>query len=138
MIRRVRERGPLPVAFGAVAHERIALSLVIHNHQPVGNFGWVFEDNHRLAYAPMLDALERHPGVRVGLHYTGPLLEWLKAEKPATLARLDHVGFARRLVWIQQLAIDLPAIAEQEHISPRRRTDREQQQPVVAHHFEIA
>jgi 4-alpha-glucanotransferase len=74
-----------------VSHARIALCLVIHNHQPVGNFGFVLEANHRLAYAPMLDALERHPGVRVGLHYTGPLLEWLKEEQPGTVAQLGRL-----------------------------------------------
>ena len=36
----------------------------------------------------MLDALERHPGVRLSLHYTGPLLEWLAAERPEFLDRL--------------------------------------------------
>ena len=68
---------------------RIDLALVLHNHQPVGNFGFVFEENHRLAYRPLLEALERHPNVRVGLHYTGPLLEWLVAEKPDTI---DLIG----------------------------------------------
>ena len=36
----------------------------------------------------MLEALERHPGVRLSLHYTGPLLEWLRAERPEFIARL--------------------------------------------------
>ena len=36
----------------------------------------------------MLAALERHPGVRVGLHYSGPLLEWLGAEQPQAVERL--------------------------------------------------
>lgn len=70
---------------------RISLSLVLHNHQPVGNFGFVFEDNHRLAYLPMIEALERHPGVRVGLHYSGPLLEWLRSERPGTVERLGDL-----------------------------------------------
>ena len=30
----------------------------------------------------MVEALERHPGVRLSLHYTGPLLDWLRAERP--------------------------------------------------------
>jgi hypothetical protein len=38
----------------------VALALVLHNHQPVGNFGWVFADVYEQAYRPMLDALERH------------------------------------------------------------------------------
>ena len=67
---------------------RIALALTFHNHQPVGNFGWVIEETHRHAYLPMVETLERHPGVRVGLHYTGPLLEWLLAEHPDFIARL--------------------------------------------------
>ena len=67
---------------------RISLTLVLHNHQPVGNFGFVFEDNYKKAYEPMLDALERHPGVRLGLHYTGPLLDWFKASRPEAIERL--------------------------------------------------
>jgi alpha-amylase len=67
---------------------RISLTLVLHNHQPVGNFGFVFEDNYRAAYEPMLAALRRHPGVRLGLHYTGPLLDWFKAQKPEFLDAL--------------------------------------------------
>jgi alpha-amylase len=67
---------------------RIALALVLHNHQPVGNFGWVIDEVCRQAYEPMIDALERHPAVRVGLHYTGPLLEWLEAERPDAIERV--------------------------------------------------
>ena len=67
---------------------RISLALAIHNHQPVGNFGWVFDEVYGQAYEPMVDALERHPGVRLSLHYTGPLLEWFRAERPEFLARL--------------------------------------------------
>ena len=71
---------------------RISLCLVLHNHQPVGNFGWVIEEVYRLAYEPMVGALERHPGVRLGLHYTGPLLEWLESEQPRFLDRLNALA----------------------------------------------
>ena len=67
---------------------RISLALAIHNHQPVGNFGWVFAEVFEQAYEPLVAALERHPGVRLSLHYTGPLLEWLRAERPAFIDRL--------------------------------------------------
>jgi alpha-amylase/alpha-mannosidase (GH57 family) len=63
--------------------QRISLALALHNHQPVGNFGWVFGDVYDTAYRPMLDALDRHPRVRLALHYTGPLLDWLRAEAVA-------------------------------------------------------
>ncbi len=67
---------------------RISLALALHNHQPVGNFGWVFEEVYEQAYLPMLEALERHPTVRVSLHYTGPLLDWFAVERPDFLDRL--------------------------------------------------
>ncbi|MFM2106817.1 MAG: hypothetical protein RL338_1849 [Chloroflexota bacterium] len=67
---------------------RISLALALHNHQPVGNFGWVFGEVYEVAYRPMLEALERHPSVRLSLHYTGALLEWLAAERPDFLDRL--------------------------------------------------
>ncbi|MEO5964826.1 MAG: alpha-amylase/4-alpha-glucanotransferase domain-containing protein [Candidatus Limnocylindrales bacterium] len=70
---------------------RISLALAIHNHQPVGNFGWVFAEVYDRAYLPMLEALERHHGVRLSLHYTGALLEWLAAERPEFLLRLGDL-----------------------------------------------
>jgi alpha-amylase len=67
---------------------RISLALALHNHQPVGNFGWVLAEVYERAYLPMLEAIERHPRVHLALHYTGPLLEWLRAERPEFIARL--------------------------------------------------
>ena len=77
----------------------VSLSLVVHNHQPVGNFGWVIEDVFEHAYQPMLDALERHQGIRLGLHYTGPLLQWMVANRPASIEQI------RRLVGREQVEI---------------------------------
>jgi alpha-amylase len=54
----------------------------------VGNFGWVIEDNFKKAYEPMIGALERHPQVRLALHYTGPLLEWLVDQHPEWIERV--------------------------------------------------
>ena len=67
---------------------RISLALAIHNHQPVGNFGWVFDEVFERAYEPMVAALERHPHVRLSLHYTGPLIEWFRRERPDFIVRL--------------------------------------------------
>ncbi|MCS7283657.1 MAG: DUF1926 domain-containing protein [Anaerolineae bacterium] len=68
------------------------LSLVIHNHQPVGNFDFVFATATEKAYDPILGLLERHPTVRLSLHYTGPLWDWLLKRRP------DHVERLRALV----------------------------------------
>ena len=67
---------------------RISLALVVHNHQPVGNFGWVIEEVFDKAYEPLIGALESHPTIRLALHYTGPLLEWMAANQPESLDRL--------------------------------------------------
>lgn len=64
----------------------------LHNHQPVGNFEHVFEGALQTAYAPFLDVLERHPSIRVTLHYTGILLEWLLEKHPEVIARLRRLG----------------------------------------------
>ena len=78
---------------------RISLALAIHNHQPVGNFGWVLAEVFDQAYLPMVDALERHPTVRLSLHYSGPLLEWLRVERP------EFIGRLRALVAREQVEI---------------------------------
>ncbi len=70
---------------------KIILSLTIHNHQPVGNFGWVFEEAYEKAYLPMLECLERHPTIRMALHYTGPLRDWLVENIPDFFPRLGKL-----------------------------------------------
>jgi len=67
---------------------RLALSLAIHNHQPVGNFDHVIAEAATSAYAPMIGALERHPAIRVALHYSGCLLDWLMPHRPDVIERL--------------------------------------------------
>ncbi|HEY6284051.1 MAG TPA: alpha-amylase/4-alpha-glucanotransferase domain-containing protein [Ktedonobacteraceae bacterium] len=75
----------------------IHLGLVIHNHQPVGNFPWVFQQVYEESYLPMIEALEQHPQVRLSLHYTGSLLDWFHdvhpdfVERIAALVRLNQV-----------------------------------------------
>jgi len=75
----------------------IYLALAFHNHQPVGNFAWVFEKGYEQAYLPMIEAVERHPTVRLALHYSGPLRDWLAAEHPELLERIGEL-VARRQV----------------------------------------
>jgi alpha-amylase len=71
----------------------------LHNHQPVGNFGHVFENAYRDAYAPFLDLIEQYPEIPVSLHTSGPLLEWLTTQRP------EHVDRLRRLVARGQVEI---------------------------------
>lgn len=68
------------------------LSLVFHNHQPVGQLPWVFEEAWRSSYDPFLDVLEDHPQIKIALHYTGPLLDWLESHRPETLERVRELA----------------------------------------------
>ncbi|MBC8178831.1 MAG: DUF1925 domain-containing protein, partial [Deltaproteobacteria bacterium] len=66
-------------------HLSMNLIMVIHCHQPVGNFDHVFHMAHDKCYRPLLDLIEAFPEVRVGLHFSGPLLEWLEKHRSGTL-----------------------------------------------------
>jgi 4-alpha-glucanotransferase len=64
------------------------LCFLIHAHQPVGNFEDVLERAYAQAYRPFIDVLLRHPGIRIGLHYSGPLLEWIERMHPEYFEQL--------------------------------------------------
>jgi 4-alpha-glucanotransferase len=61
--------------------QTVQLTLVIHNHQPVGNFDHVFNEACDRAYLPFLRTLREFPAVRIGLHTSGSLWEWLEAHR---------------------------------------------------------
>lgn len=79
--------------------ERINFIFGIHNHQPLGNFGWVFEEAYNNAYRPFMEILEEFPSMKMAAHFSGPLLEWLNENKP------DYIELLKRLVRKGQLEI---------------------------------
>jgi alpha-amylase len=70
---------------------KVSFALVIHSHQPVGNFDHVIEEAYQKAYAPFLQALALHPRIRLGLHYSGILLEWLEKRHPEFFEQLREL-----------------------------------------------
>lgn len=71
--------------------KKIKFAFAVHNHQPIGNFEHVFEHAFVHSYSPFLDLLERHPRFRVGLHFSGILLEWIKHHHPAALQKIKSL-----------------------------------------------
>jgi alpha-amylase len=67
---------------------KINLVLLIHAHQPVGNFDEVMERTYEHSYLPFVESVARHPRVHLGLHYTGPLLEWMAEKHPEYIQRI--------------------------------------------------
>ncbi|MGB4726782.1 MAG: alpha-amylase/4-alpha-glucanotransferase domain-containing protein [Thermogutta sp.] len=64
---------------------RVRLVLLLHDHQPVGNFDHVFQQAYEDSYRPFLEILKRWEGIRVSLHTSGPLIEWLDSVHPGYL-----------------------------------------------------
>ncbi|WP_297090134.1 alpha-amylase/4-alpha-glucanotransferase domain-containing protein [Thermococcus sp.] len=71
----------------------------IHNHQPLGNFGWVLESAYERSYRPFMETLEDYPNMKVAVHISGPLLEWLEENRP------EYIDLLRSLVRKGQLEI---------------------------------
>jgi len=70
----------------------VYLLMAVHCHQPVGNFGFVFEEAFRRSYEPFITVLERHEAVRVALHYSGSLLDWLLRHQRGFVDRLARLA----------------------------------------------
>jgi alpha-amylase len=72
-----------------VMHAPVYFTFGLHAHQPVGNFGHVFEEHLRDVYQPFLTRAIEGELFPLTLHLSGPLLEWLEANNPGYL---DLVG----------------------------------------------
>ena len=69
----------------------IRFALVLHNHQPIGNFDHVFEQAYQDSYKPFLDVFSRYDSLKVALHTSGPLMEWLDANHAEYVDRLGEL-----------------------------------------------
>ncbi len=75
----------------------LRLVIVLHNHQPIGNFDGVFECAYQDSYRAFLDVFEQYPGIPIALHTSGSLMEWLAARHPEYLDRLAALVAAGRI-----------------------------------------
>ncbi len=70
---------------------RIRLILALHNHQPVGNFDHIFQQAFEDSYNPFLEVFSRYESLKMSLHVSGSLMEWLAANQPAYIDRLAEL-----------------------------------------------
>lgn len=75
----------------------VYLTFGVHNHQPVGNFGWVLEEHYQQAYLPFLDVMEPASSFLFSLHTSGPLLLWLLERHPEYVARVRRLAESGRV-----------------------------------------
>ena len=71
-----------------MSETNIRLCLVLHNHQPVGNFDGVIEQAYQDSYLPFLNMFEGYEALKICLHTSGPLLLWLQQKHPDYLNRI--------------------------------------------------
>lgn len=72
-------------------NDRFHLVLIVHAHQPSGNFEHVLEECYRHCYEAFLTLVEKHPNLRFAFHYSGSLLLWIEKNHPEYFERLRAV-----------------------------------------------
>ena len=77
--------------------QHVHLCLVLHNHQPIGNFDGVFEQAYQDSYLPFLEVFEPYEGLQISLHTSGPLMIWLAERHPEYLDRVRSLVEAGRI-----------------------------------------
>jgi len=101
---------------------RFHLVLLIHAHQPCGNFEHVFEKAYDTCYLPFIDQLEAHPGIHTGLHYSGPLLTWIERHRPDYFTRLKVLVRRGQVEMVgggfyEPILVSIPSDDQQEQIT---------------------
>jgi len=61
----------------------------IHNHQPAGNFPEVIAEAYENSYLPFLKILSKYPTIKLTLHTSGFLLDWIAENRPEYIALLS-------------------------------------------------
>ncbi|MBY8981386.1 MAG: DUF1925 domain-containing protein, partial [Candidatus Lokiarchaeota archaeon] len=70
----------------------INLPIVLHFHQPIGNFDWVIEDCYEKSYKPLIENIFKYPEVKITLHFSGNLLEWFIKKKPDLIEKIKKIA----------------------------------------------
>lgn len=78
-------------------NDSLQLCLVLHNHQPIGNFDGVIEQAYRDSYLPFLEVFEDYADLRISLHTSGPLMRWLEERHPDYVRRVASLVAAERI-----------------------------------------
>ncbi|MGC0777791.1 MAG: 4-alpha-glucanotransferase, partial [Candidatus Acidiferrum sp.] len=98
------------------------LILIIHAHQPAGNFEHVFEECYEHCYLAFLSLLEKHPRIRAGLHYSGSLLLWIEKNHPEYFERLRRMVASGQIELIgggfyEPILISIPEADQKEQLT---------------------
>lgn len=105
---------------------RFRFAIVLHNHQPVGNFDGVMAQAQQQAYRPFLEHARRHPGIKFSFHQSGILWSFQEDRDPGFF-RLIRDGIADGQIellgggFAEPILISIP---EEDAIAQIRRLDQ--------------
>ena len=97
------------------------LVLIVHAHQPTGNFESVFESSYQNSYDRFLSLVEAHPGIRLAIHYSGPLFLWIEKNHPQYFDRLRTLVLSGQVELVgggfyEPILIAIPRVDQAEQI----------------------
>lgn len=75
--------------------KRLRFVLALHNHQPIGNFDGTIEQAYQDSYLPFLELFKKYDSLKIALHTSGSLMDWLEERHPEyvdSLAELASAG----------------------------------------------
>jgi 4-alpha-glucanotransferase len=75
----------------------LAFCFGVHNHQPIGNFEGVLRETTAQAYRPFFERVRGRPEVRLTVHCTGSLLQWLREHEGPTFDLLGEIVASGRV-----------------------------------------
>lgn len=102
---------------------KVFLIFGCHCHQPLGNFEKVIEKIYNDSYLAFLETVSRHPKIKIVLHYSGVLLDWIGEKHPEffeLIRKLIQRGQVEILTGSYYEAI-LPCIPERDQIEQIKR-----------------
>ena len=61
---------------------KVKFAIALHFHQPTGNFEDVFDKACRLCYKPFFELLSKYPKIKISVHISGSLFDYLDKAEP--------------------------------------------------------
>ena len=81
---------------------KVDFAIVVHFHQPVGNFKEIFERVYQRCYRPFLEYLPYYPDIKLAVHISGSLLDYFREVHPEILDSLRELISKGQVEIIQQ------------------------------------
>lgn len=69
----------------------------IHNHQPVGNDPFVFNEVFENCYGPFIEVLKKFPEIKCNIHISGPLYDWILENRKEFMKTLKEMSAKKQL-----------------------------------------